>query len=95
MWKCSFCGYVNTIADSDAKNPRKGDILYVPENEKLEEEEKKTGKEGEEDKKDKVDLTDDSVLLFTLDISGSMGATVCEKVPFPLFQGNNILIHHF
>ena len=53
-------------------------MLFVPENEKLEEKASNDKAEGSDEKK--VDTTDDSVLLFTLDISGSMGATVCQRV---------------
>ena len=86
MWKCSFCSAVNPISQDEAKQPRKEDMLFIPEGEQIAAEkraaaaaEKAAGKE-EGGGEDKVDVDDDSVLLFTLDISGSMGATVCQGV---------------
>ena len=77
---------MNPISQDEAKQPRKEDMLFIPEGEQIAAEkraaaaaEKAAGKE-EGGGEDKVDVDDDSVLLFTLDISGSMGATVCQGV---------------
>ena len=85
-WMCVFCGQINNVAAERLNAPRNADMLFVPEGETSDpqlpqEKAAPTGDtEKEGDKKEEVDKTDESVLLFTIDISGSMGCTVAMSV---------------
>ena len=88
---------MNPISQDEAKQPRKEDMLFIPEGEQIAAEkraaaaaaaaaEKAAGKE-EGGGEDKVDVDDDSVLLFTLDVSASMVCgTGCQRVGAELLK---------
>ena len=83
-WVCAFCGHSNSVSAERLANPRNADMLFVPEGENSlkEDEATKPKEESKEGEQKEVDENDDSVLLFTIDISGSMGCTVAVSVSF-------------
>ena len=69
VWICEFCGTKNTIEIEAGEIPEEGDILYLQQHE-------------HSSKHDTLvsGITKDSIVVFCVDTSGSMGVTteVCN-----------------
>ena len=69
VWICEFCGTKNTIEIEVGEIPKEGDILYLQQRKHL-------------SKHDTLvsGITKDSIVVFCVDTSGSMGVTteVCN-----------------
>ena len=79
VWICEFCGTKNTIEIEAGEIPEEGDILYLQQRE-------------HSSKHDTLvsGITKDSIVVFCVDTSGSMGVTteVCNMTVLLIFIFN-------
>lgn len=71
VWVCEFCGAKNDIEIEEGEIPKEGDILYLEQRQHT-------------SKHDMLvsGITKDSIVVFCVDTSGSMGVTTEVLTPY-------------